>query len=202
MKKTKKLLDFDKNCLLCKFKYDNDKCFDALFNHNYHCPSVSNIFYEKIIKLPVIKQIYDICYNYKLRKETAKFEDDYISDYETKDMKWVWGLKAGDDLCLPDACLYTMNDIDIIYLKDESKYTVGIETMYIFDNKQAEYNYMNDLLDKFTQFMKQNGYDTNQEFALYEVFTNGININTHFDSLEECYAAFKMIVKGFVGGSK
>jgi hypothetical protein len=45
--------------------------------------------------------------------------------------------------------------------------------------------------------MIKNNYDTTKEFELFEVFTNGININTHFDSIEECYAAFKMFVNGF-----
>ena len=197
MKTIKKIFAFDKNCLLCKFKYDDIKCFDAIQNRGYHCPSLSNIFYGKILKLPVIKQIYDIYYDCKLKQETTEFENNYINEYETKDMKWIWGIRTCTDFSSSDASLYTMNDIDVIYFKNENKYSVGIETMYVFDNKQAEYNYLNDLLNKFTEFMKYNGYDTGIEFSLYEVFTNGININSHFDSLEECYAAFKMFVNGF-----
>ena len=45
--------------------------------------------------------------------------------------------------------------------------------------------------------MEQNNYDTSKELDVYEVFTEGININTHFQSIEDAYAAFKMLVNGF-----
>ena len=77
------------------------------------------------------------------------------------------------------------------------RYMLLNDYLYLFDNKMAEYSYAKYLLDKFTEFMEQNNYDITKEFALYEVFTEGININTHFDSIEDCYAAFKMLVNGF-----
>ena len=196
MKTIKDLLNFDKQCLFCKYKYDQDACFKATEN-GFHCRSLSNILYGTIFELPVIKQIYDTYHDYKIEKNIKEYEEYYINKYETQDTKFIWGLKSYDDLCDSDACIFTMNDIDIIYLKNENKYVLSIETIYMFDDEHGKYSYMKHLLDKFTEFMKQNNYDITKEFCLYDVFTEGININTHFDSIEDCYSAFKMFVNGF-----
>jgi hypothetical protein len=184
---------FDKNCLLCKYKYDSNACFDAVFKHGYNCPSLSNIFYGKIVKMTVIKQIYDFYEDIKDKYLEKKHDKEYISEYETTSMKFIWGLKSFDDLCNCEANLYTMNDLDLIYLKDEDKYILGVETIYVFTSDDGKYEYLQDLLYNFTRFMKENNYDTTHEFELYE----DICITNHFDSIEEAYAAFKMYVNGF-----
>lgn len=184
---------FDKNCLFCKYKYDSNACFHATFEQNYQCPSLSNIFYGKIVKLPIIKQIYNFYEDIKLKYLEKKYDKEYISEYETTNMKFIWGLKSFDDLCNCEANLHTMNDLDLIYLKDEDKYILGLETIYMFNPEEGKYEYLQDLLYNFTKFMEHNEYDTTHEFSLYE----DICITNHFDSIEEAYAAFKMYVNGF-----
>lgn len=197
MKSIKELLNFDKQCLFCKYKYDSNACFDATFNHDFHCRSLSNIYYGKIVKwfpFNVIQKIKDTIE----WEKTEKFYDDFNEDgTENSTMKHIWGIKSYDDLSPAKCGLMTMNDIDLTYLKNENKYVLSVETAYLFNTIQAEYIYMKTLLSNFTKFMIENNYDTTKEFKLFEVFTNGININTHFDSIEECYAAFKMFVNGF-----
>lgn len=195
--KINKLFNFDKQCIFCKYKYDKDACFDATYNHNYDCPSISNILHGKVYKLPVIKQIYNWISDIRFEKEMKAYEENYISEYETQDMLFVWGVISYDDLTSNKANLYTMNDLDLIYHKDKNKYSLSVETIYMFDRKSAKYGYMQNLLDEFTKWMNENNYDTTKEFSLHKVFTDGININTKFDSIEEAYAAFKMMVNGF-----
>ena len=125
------------------------------------------------------------------------FEDDFISEYETRSLKFIWGVKSYDDITSVDANLYTMNDIDLIYFKDENKYSLGIETIYEFEKEEYKLNYLRDCLDAFTVFMKENGYDTETKPFWIDVFTYGWNMNTHFDSIEDCYATFKMLVNGY-----
>ena len=50
----------DFQCILCKYKNNEDKCMEAIEKYDFECPSLSNIFYGKIIKIPVIKQIYQV----------------------------------------------------------------------------------------------------------------------------------------------
>ena len=155
-------------------------------------------------------------YELKLEKmdknrERGKFYDNYDYDgcdmeydpeeyddfdpYESKNMKFIWGIKSWDDLCDSDACLYTMNDIDLIYLKDEKKYILGIETIFCFEKEEHKLDYLKDCLDAFTKFMTENGYNTDIKPHWYDVFMKGMN--THFDSIEECYGMFKMLVNGY-----
>lgn len=197
MKTIKELLNFNKQCLFCKYKYDNDACFDATYNHGYPCRSLSNIYYGTISKWFPFTAIEK--YRDKIEEKRCKdFYADFNADFtENSEMKHIWGLKAYDDLSSSSCGLMTMNDIDVTYLKDEHKYVLSVETIYMFDDENDKYNYMKHLLNKFTEFMEQHNYDITKEFCLYEVFTDGININTKFDSIEDCYAAFKMFVNGF-----
>lgn len=115
--------------------------------------------------------------------------------YENEVIKFIWGIKANDDLSDSDANLYTLNDIDLIYLKDENKYVLGVETIYYFDEEKYKLKYLIKCLDAFTRFMNENGYDINKKPFWMDVFN--FNIDSKFDSIEDCYAMFKMLVNGY-----
>jgi len=192
-----KLFNFDKQCIFCKYKYNKEACFDALYNHNYKCPSVSNILHGKIFKLPVIKQIHNYIEDKRFEKEIQYYDNYYINEKETEDTLFIWGVMSYDDLSgSKEANMFTMNDLDLIYHKDINKYSLSIETIYMFE-ENGHYGYMQSLLDEFTKFMEENNYNTSREFDLYQVFTEGISINNKFNSIEEAYTAFKMMVNGY-----
>ena len=117
-------------------------------------------------------------------------------------MKFIWGIKSYNDLSSYDANLETMTDIDLIYLKDEKKYILSVETAYMFNSKELEKEYFKVLLDKFTEWMKEHGYNTNSILSpygdMYEIFSGGININTHFNTIEDTYRTFKLLVNGYL----
>lgn len=195
------------NCIFCKYRKLNK-------NHDYacinswgkddigKCNSLYNIWYGKLNKhfpFNIIQYFIDK----HEEKITKEYYDDYNEDFtENSSMKFIWGLKSYDDLSSYNANLETMNDIDLIYLKDEKKYILGVETAYIFNSKEAEKAYFKDLLDKFTKLMKEQEYDTNSTLNpygdMYEIFTSGININTEFDTIEDAYRTFKLLVNGYL----
>ena len=121
---------------------------------------------------------------------------------ENEEMKFIWGLITCDDFSASKPNLLTMNDIDLIYLKNEKKYILGIETAYCFNNKQDEKKYLQHLLDNFTDWMIKNGYNTDSYLNPYgdfvELFSEGININTHFDTIETAYKTFNILVSGYL----
>lgn len=127
------------------------------------------------------------------------FNDDCT---ENEEMKFIWGLISCDDFSASKPNLLTMNDIDLIYLKNEKKYILGIETVYYFNNKQDEKKYLQYLLDSFTNWMINNGYNMNLTLNPYgdfvELFSEGININTHFDTIEDAYRTFNILVNGYL----
>ena len=127
--------------------------------------------------------------------EDEWYEDDYSDPYENEIMKFIWGVKSWNDLTDSDACLYTMNDIDLLYLKDQKKYLFSIETIFNFTKEEYKLNYLKKCLDAFTKFMVENGYDIEVKPHWWDVFGNGMNAN--FDSIEECYGMFKMLVNGY-----
>lgn len=125
--------------------------------------------------------------------------NDYTIDFdpycENEIMKFIWGIKSWDDLSGSDACLHTMNDIELIYLKDEKKYILGIETIFGFEKEEHKLEYLKSCLDAFTKFMMENGYNTEVRPHWYDVFGKGMS--EYFDSIEECYGMFKMLVTGY-----
>lgn len=127
------------------------------------------------------------------------FNDDCT---ENEEMKFIWGLISCDDFSASKPNLLTMNDIDLIYLKNEKKYILEIETVYCFKDKEAEKDYICFLFGKFTNWMIDNGYNTNLTLNPYgdfvELFSEGININTHFDTIEDAYRTFNILVSGYL----
>ena len=123
--------------------------------------------------------------------------DENFEPYEDENMKFIWGIKSYDDLSDSDANLYTMNDIDLIYLKNEHKYIFGLETIFQFEKEEYKLDYLKRCLDAFTKFMKDNGYNMKVKPSWMDVFSYGWSMNTKFDSVEDCYAMFKLLVNGY-----
>lgn len=191
--KKDRLKDISWKCLRCKNKR-NDYCYnqcDSLNNKVY--PSLSNISWH----LPIIKHIKSLIFDIQYKKGIKQEEKEYISEYETTTMKHIFGVVAYDDLTSNHANLYTMNDLDLTYLKDKKKYILGVETIYMFKNKNGDKVYMKQLLDIFTKWMIDNNYKIKSP-CLWEVFTYGWNINTEFDTIEDAYAMFKLLVGGYI----
>ena len=199
---------FDKyNCILCKYnKYNKngDNCYNHREKDEYgyfinKCKSLSNIYYGTIIKFFPFKQIYDFRSERAWRKE-EKYNKEMDEKYgdctlETDDIKFIWGIKSYDDLSCADACLYTMNDIDIIYDKKKKEYILGIETAYLFKTYNDECKYLSDCLKAFTKYMDDNGLNKNEPFRL---FMNNPCTNMVANSIEELYTNFKIFVNGYL----
>ena len=129
--------------------------------------------------------------------DVCEYDEDCFDPYETETMKYIWGVTSWDDLTGKDACFYTMNDIDLIYLKDEDKYLFSIETIFQFEKEEYKLDYLKRCLDAFTKFMVENGYNTEVKPFWMDVFSYGWSMNTHFESIEDCYAMFKLLVNGY-----
>ena len=205
------LLEQKYNCIFCKYRKLNKNhdyaCMDSWEKDEYgypigECNSLSNIWYGKLTKYFPFNIIQYFIDKHE-EKITKEYYDDYNEDFtENSSMKFIWGLKSYDDLSSCDANLETMNDIDLIYLKDEKKYILGVETAYIFNSKEAEKEYFKTLLDKFTEWMEEQGHNTNSTLNpygdMYEIFSGGININTPFNTIEDAYRTFKLLVNGYL----
>ena len=199
---------FDKyNCILCKYnKYNKngDNCYNHREKDEYgyfinKCKSLSNIYYGTIIKFFPFKQIYDFRSEKAWRKE-EKYNKEMDEKYgdctlETDDIKFIWGVKSFDDLSSSNACLYTMNDIDLTYDKQKREYMLGIETAYMFDSYDDECKYLSDCLKAFTKYMDDNGLNKNEPFRL---FMNNPCTNMVANSIEELYTNFKIFVNGYL----
>lgn len=110
-------------------------------------------------------------------------------------IKFVWGIKSSFDFTGQPANLYTLNDFEIDYLPKTKKYIYGVETMYMFDDREAEVGYIKQIYKIFTHWMHKKGYKTDCEPSVFSMFT--ACYGEGFDTIEELYADFKLKCSGF-----
>ena len=119
------------------------------------------------------------------------------NEYRLDDLEFIWGCKSGDCLVDCEPNLYTMNDIDIIFNYSKGKYTLGIETAYVFENSDAECRYLLELIMKFERFMEENYLSKNYRLCLFSASPEGI-LDMKADTVEELYAKFNIFVEGYL----
>lgn len=123
-----------------------------------------------------------------------KYPDYEDNEYNCGALKHIWGVTSWGNLLGIDAHLYSMNDIDITYDRDEKKYCLGIETAYLFDDNKAECNYLRKLLEEFSVYMDSNGLNKDIKLSL---FMGNPRTSTSAKSIEELYVNFKIFVEGY-----
>lgn len=90
-------------------------------------------------------------------------------------------------------------DFSVEYNIVKKYYYLSFETCIRFDEEDGCRKWIVTCLEEFTNYMYENGYDTSKELNMYEVFTEGINVNSHFKTIEDVYAFMKFVVNGFHG---
>lgn len=113
-----------------------------------------------------------------------------------KRIRFVWGIKSSTDFTGQPTNLYTLNDFEIDYLPKTKKYIYSVETIYMFDDREAEVAYVKRIYKLFTQWMRKKGYDTDCEPSVFSAFTS-LN-DDGFDTIEELYTDFKLKCAGFI----
>lgn len=133
---------------------------------------------------------------YFYEEKLKRLYSDYNGDdaYNCGTLKFIWGVKSWDCLSSADACIYTMNDIDICYDRETKKYMLGVETAYMFDDKFAEVEYLDRLLSFFTKYMIDNNLSTEEPYFLW--MSNSCT-SMEAKTIEELYTNFKIFVEGY-----
>lgn len=137
---------------------------------------------------------------YLLKRKLGKY-DWHISPYDPPydPYEFIWGIRSNDDMSGSEtATFYTMNDFDVIYNKETKTYKMSVETIYSFpEGESGEKKYLQNILNRFTQWMQHEGFNINKELELWDIFTDDKGVNTQYKTIEELYAVFKLLVKGF-----
>lgn len=137
-----------------------------------------------------------ICSKIKHFKIKNTYTDNSDEENNDDDLEFVWGIKSWDDITSTEANLYTMNDLDIVYDRKRNEYMLGIETIYLFaDGNNGEIKYLEYLLGKFTEFVRENNYiSPDEKFCLRCIESvEPWRANT----ISELYIRFKDFVQGY-----
>ncbi len=109
--------------------------------------------------------------------------------------EFIWGELSYDSLVRGEASLCTMNDIDIVFDNKKRQYILSIETAYIIEGGiKGEARYLRRLLDSFTKFMDEKGYDKDEE---YSIFMSRPKLNMKAATIPQLYTQFRVFVEGF-----
>lgn len=90
-------------------------------------------------------------------------------------------------------------DFSLEYDSKDETYQLSFETMLGFSEENGCVNWIKCCFDIFTEYMIEHKLDTSVVLNMYDVFTEGINVRTHFKSIEDAYAFMKFCVEGFAG---
>ena len=115
--------------------------------------------------------------------------------YEYGNFEFIWGIESGDDFYNEEPNLFTVNDLDIVYHKDTNSYHLGVETIYRFmDGNEGEIKYLENLLDRFTAFIKEEKFILPENLLLAKTLvSNPFEAKT----IPELYLRFKIFVEGY-----
>ena len=136
---------------------------------------------------------------FNFKKKVPQKEYDYYQKVEHEN-EFVWGVVSN---LFPDLeCgLYTLNDFDITYNTVKKVYSASFELYSLFDRTDDEQlAYLKSIFDKLTTWMTDKSYDTFTKLDLFDVLTNGLNINSEFRTLEDLYQTYKFFLVGLQGG--
>lgn len=127
---------------------------------------------------------------------TRKYPDYKDNEYNCGELKFIWGIKSWDDLSESNACMYTINDIEIDYDRKTKEYVLGVEPIYQFENgKSDKAEYLDGLLLTFTKYMEENNYHYMDEpFDFWSC--QSVNFWRAKDILT-LYTQFRLFVEGY-----
>ena len=82
------------------------------------------------------------------------------------------------------------------------KFTFGLETILRFANTHEAMRHVKNALGAFTRWMIENNHNVGYRFDYWEVFKSGISLERQYDTIEEAYAAFRILALGFITNAR
>lgn len=116
------------------------------------------------------------------------------TSYDCGEYQFIWGVKSNADMSQSPACLYTMNDIDIVYSREKRRYILELETAIWFDKKEDEIEHLSFLLGEFTKYMTQNNLSIDEP---YKFWMSKPYVLLEGETLPEVYTNFRIFVEGY-----
>ena len=130
------------------------------------------------------------------RLKYSDYMEKYMQGKLICDLEFIWGIKAGDELCKGDASFHMMNDIEILYNRETKEYHLGVETIYGFKTKKDKIDYYLELLGYFKEYMIKNNLDISTSIFSNAQMTGYFNFKA--DSIEDLYSVFRINVLGYI----
>lgn len=119
--------------------------------------------------------------NYELEQAFQTIEDRF---------EFIWGI-ASTQYPYIEASLCTLNDIDIVFDKQNQVYMLELETTYRFKTKREECKYLVGLLDRLTKWMDEEEISRSEKLAIWD----GITFTSR--TIENLYTQFLCYVNGY-----
>lgn len=93
-------------------------------------------------------------------------------------------------------------DFELWYDSAKKKYSFSIETLIEFNDANAgSKNFVRNILKEFALWMLENNHDLTYRLSYWDVFNHGITIDGEYDTIEQAYAAFRVLALGFSHGT-
>ena len=91
-----------------------------------------------------------------------------------------------------------LSEVRLLFDEDKQKYEFEIEKAISFDDEtQGPVKFMESILSDFTEWMNENGYQTEGKISYWDFF-DSFGVAREYTSIEQAYGVFKRMVRGFV----
>jgi len=127
------------------------------------------------------------------------YEELYEQYYSQVDSTFIWGdLSSNISEESTEDNMFILDIININKNPENNKYYLTMDINIHFNNHEEEKGYIKLLFDKLTNWMNFKSFNINQELDMCKIFTNGYNIKSEFDTIEELYSYFRLLVNGYL----
>ena len=127
----------------------------------------------------------------------------HIDRDDTDQFILVFGVQSSDDIIqAPNATLYTQNDFELLFRKEDRRYVMNVETVYRGISEFDTVDYLLRIYKAFTGWMETNGYSTERKLALDQSLSFCMDSDRGFDSIEEAYSVFRNFITGYLSQYK
>lgn len=129
-------------------------------------------------------------------RRCRKAYPDFIqaSEFDCGTYKFIWGVKSPDEQSSVPASLRTLNDIGIVFDRRTRHFILDIETAYWFDESKETIEFLQKLLDYFTSFMDEQGYNKD---APYDFWMSQPSALFEEETIPGLYTSFRIFVEGY-----
>ena len=116
-------------------------------------------------------------------------------DWNYDEIQTVWAMPSAMDGIIDEN---RQPDAELLYHADTDTYSFEFNCDYAFTSNKEKIKYLQRIYKGFANFMKSSKLEMHKMLPYYDVFAEGISPYTCYNTIEDCFAGFKVLYHGYI----